>query len=381
MRPYVQIIGDDAGAMRFFLYLCAMTEIEYRYIWNSLIIVMFIVAIAMSPGKLHVKSPIGWFFVLVLSLYVGLRDTRIGIDTEVYMSMFDLISQYDFRDLDEPQDYTRLEIGFVWFNKIVSLLFDFRTLLVLTALITNSFFYLFCCRLCNAVKGVTNPLAMFACLLTAFYVSTMEYNIIRAGLSMAFLLNFYISLFDNDKRGVIPYGLLAYLLHTSALLGILSALLAKFVRLDRFSCLALFVVVAVLSYAGASFLDIPGITETDFGKASSYINNASETDYIIGFRTGFFIFNAFFMVLFTGFYQFGYTSYRLFYRLFVYSSCAFFLSFTIPFSDRIGAFSWVAIPIVTYILFHNIFPRHHIFAQTTCFVFLFMVGYGINFLT
>src|SRR5690625_2341324 len=140
-----------------------------------------------------------------------------------------------------------------------------------------------------------------------------------------------------------------------------------------------FFIFIYLSFLSLSFI---GVGLKDFVPFLSYFLEgdrrisylySESTKYRIGFRADFALFNTFFLFIFLFINKKTkddqYKDLLIYYIL---SSCVFFLSFQIPYSDRIGLFSWFTIPILFSPLLFIFFRIHQFieFCRAYCSVYI-----------
>lgn len=353
------------------------TELDYYISFIIASTIMFLLSFVFQNSSQKNRHIISLFFITLLSIFIGSRNMNIGTDTEVYYYMYRSIDSIFEQNVLISLWRIASEPIFFCIIFIFSKIGDFNTVLIAISFITLSFGYIFCVRLCEILNS-KNALALLCCYLVSFYVFQEQINIIRAGLAATILLNYYISLFKNKKRSAIIWGILALGIHFTSIIGILLGAASKLLKPRNKLLFILFFFTLALSFVNIGILNI-GFLNFDLGAKSSYLSGA-QTTYITGFRAGFALFNTIFLLFFHYISQKS-NLFELFFRLFVFLSCLFFLSFQIPFSDRIGAFSWNIISSLSFICI----LRNHSHNQSKALLFTFILmlatSVGVNIIS
>jgi len=156
------------------------------------------------PYQKRNKRALAFFFGM-LTLLVMLRHACVGNDTENYLYYFDKFSRMQWRYLKESE----LEIGFVFFNKIVSLISkNPQVYLAITALVISAMIYPTYKRLCSD----TSLTVLLYCLMSTF---VMMFSGIRQMLAVGIG---FLAYECTRRHKFLPFLLLALLsmtMHTS----------------------------------------------------------------------------------------------------------------------------------------------------------------------
>lgn len=310
-------------------------------------------------------APLAVLLVVLFFLFGG-RDELTGADTNAYLWQFD---NYDWINYGIEQG---LYFTYLFLNKAglpsQSILYFF------------AFFYLLAWALAirrwSRVIGA-EPLLIFFTLFSLFFFKSMGINVIRQGLSLAFLLASLSFIFVPKKNRIIAFVLLAVALsfHFSSVMAVLLFMGAYWSRrVDMRILLLLYAVTVVLAAANIgilAFKDVLGSLIVQEGK-SDYLTNESEL-YTVGFKPQFVAFNTIFLLLFLYLRKkVNFTSYEILLRFFILSSCIFFLAFQIPYSDRWGLIGWVAIPFLLSPVYSNRLPRGWMVINTLFLIAVFI---------
>lgn len=311
------------------------------------------------------------FAILICLLFGGVFGSRpvdVGSDTFAYYTWFNDIKG------DSIENVANLTFGKDPVIRLIFWLFsNISTIGVTLGFVSFIFTYLcyyFSKKICE-VAHLGNGFILFLLTMYSFTAFNCEINIIRAGLGIGFWLIFTIYLFKKNTKSSILYGLLALFTHFSTIVFIIIAIIAYGLKLSINKYMFMVVAILILSFIGLSILRFVDFNIFNFEKASNYINNIDKTSYKIGFRFSFAAFNLLF--LFIPFFLKRYLGEleKYYFRLYALSTMIFFLWFSIPFSDRIGAFSWFLIPTIIY------FPLVRRYGSNSKIVILSCIVYGI----
>ncbi|QHI27674.1 EpsG family protein [Acinetobacter haemolyticus] len=317
------------------------------------------------------------FFPLIfLILLVGLREYNVGTDTGNY---------YNGLWLGEPELNFNSEF---LFDLLVILLRNFDLSYTFFLFLVSFLFYVF---LYGALKKYTKQFksnlffAFFTCISLFFFLS-MSINVIRQGVSLSILL-FSYTLWVERKSifWVLFFVFLALAFHLTSIIPILIFIVSIFFsgyKYFNFLVLIYFFMILV-SYFNYGFLNISPLFLDFLGedKRAGYFTD-DDYGYQVGFKPQFVIFNTFFLLLSLyvknklkgDFLEEKYTQLVCYYIL---SSIIFFMAFQLPFSDRWGLFSWIAIPFLVIPLFYSPFVKGNIKIH---YILMFIAIYiGFNF--
>lgn len=349
-----------------------MTTIQtLRLIYCLAVTVAFVVAWRKSLFSGRGQTIVAWSLIGVLAVLVGARPVLPDTDTALYLGFFSraadggaswLAGRFD-RFGDDP-----LFSALVYLCTFTR---SFRFTAVLVSLLTFAAAW-FGARLYTSGERVGSALMLFLLTIVNFTFLNQQDNVIRCGLAFPLLLICYYSLFRNDRRRALLFGLLAVGVHFSMAAGVLAALVAGHVRCRLRWYYLLFAAILVASAAGVGVQSLLG--RMDFWKAEYYSSLMATAAYRTGFRPDFAAFNTAFLIFFAWLCRKAPSAFMSFFiRLFVLLSCWFFMWFAIPFSDRVGAFSWNILPAMAYIGSLRAFPgRKNIIVPVLFAAFLLM---------
>lgn len=310
-------------------------------------------------------------FSIIFILMFGLRDYDVGVDTMMYTSVY-----------NKGRSDLYNEKGFNLFN---TLLYKFgasdRVFIFSIAFSYLSLIYIFLKR-----KQYKNVFLIFFCWVSLFFFKSMGINTIRQGLACSIFL---VGL--TFKKDYIKYlfFVIAASFHVSLAIVLLVFFISKYFDKNKYAILS-FVLGAILSITNIpiySWLSlIPGINTLVNDKFEFY-SAVSSSDYKIGFRIDFFIFNLFFAIV--GYYYTRYVlkdnfkeskeskeskDYNLVYNMYLYLSGFFFIMFNSGYSDRYGVLSWMLIPLLIAPFFEYSKIKSRVFNKFTLLLVCFIFG-------
>ena len=305
------------------------------------------------------------FIICLLAIMIGGRSSNIGTDTLNYAYIFEDASNVSLHEISLLQ-----EPIFVVFTQIISLLGNFHFYLFVISLITLFFTYRYCILL-NEYRHAASPILLFFCIAISQVFFNQQINIIRSGLAMPFLLLFSYNLYLKNKKALV-YACFAFGIHQTMIIPILIFCFIRCIKLSWIWYCILYVGSSILSYLAIGVHRLAFLIGLDSNKVDLYFSSGN-FDYKVGFRWDFLLFNTLFLFVFLVLKQKDeLLSYYV--KYYILSSCLFFLWFYVPFSDRIGAFSWNFIPIILYLSFCNYFSSKQRLYGSFAFLFLSVVN-------
>ncbi|WP_291073124.1 EpsG family protein [Empedobacter sp. UBA5987] len=304
-------------------------------------------------------------FSVIFILMFGLRDYDVGVDTMMYKSVY---------SLGKSDLYN--EKGFNLYNTLLFKLGASDRFFILSiAFIYLALIYVFLKR-----KQFNNIFLIFFCWVSLFFFKSMGINTIRQGLACSIFL---VGL--TFKKNYIKYLLfvIAFTFHISLAIALVAFLISKFFDKNKYAIIS-FILGTILSITNIpiySWLSvIPGINSLVNDKFQLY-STVSASDYKIGFRIDFFIFNLFFAIV--GYYYTRYIlkdsskeskDYNLVYNMYLYLSGFFFIMFNSGYSDRYGVLSWMLIPLLIAPFFEYSSIKPKVFNKFTLLLVCFIFG-------
>ena len=335
--------------------------------WNTLVVLTtFFVIISLFirlKSRLRISDSLKFFIITCFSVVViicfGLRDVNVGTDTFTYFIMY---NSYVSGSYDRIKD-----LGFYAFIQVISVF-------------GKTWFLFFCALLymlpiiCTFTRKKAKVLG-FLLLISSFFFLSLGINVMRQGVALSIGLMGLMFLINN-KKGIQGYVmlLLATLFHFSALLLLVFYLIGMKVSLKQ--SLFVYFTAIIIAFLGGGFLEY--VAQESFLKdlvsprVDMYLNSMNTTTYKVGFRLDYIIYNSFFLLLALYsikhiFSDISKTRYLLIVKVYILLSSIFFLSFYIPFSDRLGVISWILIPLIMVPIFSKLDLKHTLISS---FVFL-----------
>jgi hypothetical protein len=315
------------------------------------------------------------FFPLIsLIILVGFRAYDVGTDTGNYLN----ILWYETLEVDFNGDFLFSLIALVL--RFFDLNFSYFLLLI------SFLFYIFTYK---SLKNYTDIyesnllISFFSCMSFFFYLS-MSINVIRQGVSLSILL-FAYSLWVGKKNNILIlfFILLSLAFHLTSIIPIL--IFISSIAISKFRSLNLLILIyflfVILSYFNYGFLNFSSIFLDFLGddRHAGYFSEES-SEYIIGFKPQFVIFNTFFLLV--SLYiknklsdSHLLTQYNILVSYYIIASIVMFMAFQLPFSDRWGLFSWCAIPLLISPLFYSPFVKEKIQIHYVLMLILIYIGF------
>ncbi|MDQ0782141.1 EpsG family protein [Chryseobacterium sp. W4I1] len=284
------------------------------------------------------------FYALVMILLIGIRDKKVGSDSE--RSLIYFTGARVVRSLSELKD-----IGTYFISLLARKLSDnYKAFFTLNAI-------LYVVPIIIGIRNLTqkNRFLVFFIVISMFFFKTMGINTTRQGISFSFFF-LAVTFFDKKKWLSIVFFIVAFFNHASIIIPI-----AVFLMSTKISNLkvifSIYIVATILSLVNFNLNEllgkIPVINILVQERLDQYYAKGSQIAYKTGFRINFFAFNTIFAII--GYYTLKnienieeYLRYKRFYVTYMLTSSFFFLMFSAAFSDRFGFLSWIFIPFLMY---------------------------------
>ncbi|MGL5561300.1 MAG: EpsG family protein [Tannerellaceae bacterium] len=312
-------------------------------------------------------------FGIFNSFYWGLRPWNIGTDTGNYLRSFRVMERFtSFSQMIDNVD------GDYFFRTLMFLFsrFGAYSMFLLSVSALTSMALLYYTRLMSDKGRMFSPILFMLYIVSVFSFPSMSCNIIRNGLAVSFLLVFSWYLLQGRWVQAACWAVLALLGHHTTAIPILFMVLIRgfeAVKLKWFYYL--YGAVVVLSALNFGVHRIGALTELGIDKVNDYFLSDG-FDYRVGFRADFVLFNTFFAGLFYAINS-KTVVYEFYLKYYLLASCLFFFWFHIPFSDRIGLYSWIAIPIVAFLGINERFPVKRQMYSLLMFLMIFIINYAL----
>ncbi len=239
------------------------------------------------PNK-TIANLVAIFFIFTASLFVGIRDISVGVDTLNYILNFKKMTEYAYiSPLFEP--------GFQGYTFLISSLTDSVEVYLISLSLLLTFLYL------KVTNNAYNKyfyksnksffyfiLLTFALIYSSNFFLTANINGIRQGLAAPLIFLFYQSLADRAKYKALIYAIFAISIHYS------SVLYLSFFFIIFFSFrknLFLFIVSSVMYLLGVFEILIKSISSLLGLPIYTMVNSFSDTGLYEGFNLFFFLFS------------------------------------------------------------------------------------------
>lgn len=362
----MEVFGDYTEGDFVFLYL---TVLAFYILFGTLVLKVLI-----SQKERFIRHDNGLLisFVLFLIIFVGTRKYDIGTDTSNYYNFYFVKITTQINSYFEI--FTTLKSDFL-FEVLNSFSFfhrSFTLFLLSVATIMNVSLYVFIRKFTDyGRKG--SSLILFLTLASSFSFMSIEINIIRNGLSLCFVLLGLYSVLEKETKKYIFYFIIAYLFHRTAVIPIvLFLVISYFDKIEIKYYIAFYILAILLSLVGFGFHAIPFLSEFG-GEDFARLSYSGDTNYRIGFRFDFVMFNTFFLLFFLKFTNWNSRDSYLI-KYYILASVVFFFNFYIPFSDRFGVYSWVIVPLLLFNTINEAFPTKRVYISTIVLIGFFILN-------
>ncbi|MDP9960030.1 EpsG family protein [Chryseobacterium lathyri] len=284
------------------------------------------------------------FYALVMILLIGVRDKKVGSDSE--RSLIYFTGAKVVRSLNEVKD-----IGIYFISLFARKLSDnYKVFFTLNAA-------LYVTPIIIGIRNLTqkNRFLIFFIVVSMFFFKTMGINTTRQGISFSFFF-LAVTYFDKKKWLSIVFFIVAFFNHASIIIPIMVFIMST--RINNLKVIfSIYIAATVLSLVNFNLNEllgkIPVINVLVEERLDQYYSKGAKVAYKTGFRLNFFVFNTIFAVI--GYYTLKsienieeHLKYKRFYVTYMLTSAFFFLMFSAAFSDRFGFLSWIFIPFLMY---------------------------------
>lgn len=279
----------------------------------------------------------------------GYRGVELGADTHNYLRHFERlgVSTYD----DVVTYYSDSDLGFYLGSKLIVDQLGVRGVFVFySVLLALSVAWL-------AVQWSPRRTA----LLVVMYITSPAFfalgaNVLRHGVAVSLLAIGTTLILKGKTRYAIPVLACAVVTHLSAVVYIAALLGAKLLGMKRTIALLTFACGFSVLGLGVHHVDSAlglGIIERIFGGRFNQFLEAGSSTYQVGFRLDFVLFTMFPIVVLHkvhmgGLGQLGKLDQRkaIIVKTYMLCSAAFFMAFAYPYSDRLGLYAWILMPLI-----------------------------------
>lgn len=288
------------------------------------------------------------FFAVCLIL-IGFRDYAVGADTIRYVRAFSWLPTAPYNVI--LATYQGSDVGFYLLSRVlVSALGVRGALVAYSVLLAAAVVYV------SHAADRRNVILIVVLYLSLPALYSLGSNVIRHGVSVSFLLIGTAFLLKGRLLAAVLCSGLAVLMHASAVIYIVACIVALTMSMRMLITAA--AIAALAAVVGGGLHHIDGLLGIDavgmlVGDRFDIYMQWSGHRYRTGFRFDFFLYSAVPVVLvwlttkgkITELSKYA-PNKSLLLKVYLALSVAFFLSFSYPYSDRVGVFSWILIPII-----------------------------------
>lgn len=357
--------------------LAEFTSEDYIFLHEDLLL-LFILLGGVLVNRYHQTEKWGILNNFLLLSYVilnvflwGGRENNIGTDTYNYYTYFFVPIQHSSSWLVVFKMFY-LEPLFKVLLFITSRFESYNVFLFSVSLIINLSLYFFVRKITDKDK-YGSSLILYLTIASMFSFPSIQFNIIRNGIGIVFFFIGMVYLLQGQWKKFILFSVISILFHQSMIVPILFACIAKSKRIQLWFYLVVYGVSILLSLKGYGVHSLSFLLDLGSEKIVDYIAYG-DTTYRIGFRWDFCLYNTFFLIIFLALNRSGSEIYSTLLKYFIAASCLFFLSFHIPFSDRIGLYSWIAIPVLLFIGFSIRYSEYRLLATTFSLLSFYIIS-------
>ncbi|MBL4745964.1 MAG: EpsG family protein [Flavobacteriaceae bacterium] len=329
---------------------------DYLQIYYAVLIAFFIVVFVLinttqnKQRVLEVSYVFTVLFLLFSSFLWGLRPVHIGADTLGYMYKYVEYCQY--QSIDELPIDLSSDIFFMFTQYLFSRYFSYTIFFLFISVFIHFSVYKVVALFVKKDKVYDIQIYFIFLFCALFSFPSLHSNILRNGLGVSFLLISLGYWYNSRILYSIFFGVMAVFFHKTTLIPIAILVFLSNVNIRRNILIVLYFMSALISFLKLGINNLPFIQSTEYDRARLYLD-ATVNYYRTGFRVDFFLFNTMFLLIFL-FFRVRDKRLNILLNYYLIASSLFFLWFQIPFSDRIGLYSWLAIPIIFfYSMCHN----------------------------
>ena len=292
-----------------------------------------------SPLTIKFCNFLSILLIVTLTILVGLRGYKVGTDTGNYYLKWKSLNSFEYNS-----DFLLYLV--MYSIKQLSLSYQFFLFFISFSFFSAIYFSF---KKVSKQQNVNLYFLLFS-FFSFFFCLSLSINVIRQGVSLAFLLLAY-SFFINSERKWNIIVLLLFLSSACHMTSIIPLLLFTSIlllhKIDIKYYYILYLLGITLAYLGYGLNNIaPFLSDLLAGdKRASYLSGGEIDYYVVGFKSQFAIFNTVFLIIFSIIHKkYANEEYKNLLKYYIVSSSLFFMAFQLPFSDRWGLFSWIVIP-------------------------------------
>jgi len=214
------------------------------YVILLLLVFVITTVICAIKDKNFIKENSKYLFIIIgiLTLFLLLRSTKVGIDTKNYENIFNYCRE---KNIIELLTYERHEIGYKYYTKFISLFTNYHLFLCITSVITMMGIYFF-------IKENSKNYFLSILLFITFNFYGYYFGILRQSIAISILLCGYKYVFEKKIWKFLLFVLLATLFHKTAFIFIILYFI-KYVHIDKRKLL-IWIGIIVMSFISRQFI-------------------------------------------------------------------------------------------------------------------------------
>lgn len=206
------------------------------YVILLLLVFIITTVICYIKDKNFIKENSKYLFIIIgiLTLFLLLRSTKVGIDTKNYENIFNYCRE---KNIIELLTYERHEIGYKYYTKFISLFTNYHLFLCITSVITMIGIYFF-------IKENSKNYFLSLLLFITFNFYGYYFGILRQSIAISILLCGYKYVFEKKIWKFLSFVLLATLFHKTAIIFIILYFI-KYIHIDKRKVIIWIVIIAM----------------------------------------------------------------------------------------------------------------------------------------
>lgn len=313
-----------------------------------LVLSIIITALYANERAQYGKNVVHFFsfcLFLFFILFVSFRDFDHKGDTDTYLRVFNYLTNIDFFSTNID---LRIERGFVFLTAIIGRISDENRFFLFSITIIQAVFWYVC--FCKWVER-KNVLICILIFISLFSSYNLGANALRQAIAIPIGLIGLKFLLERKLLFGVLLILLGTLFHKSVFLVLLSWMLTtNKVQIKNY--IYIWLSFTVLSISGV-FSGVVNYIKYDFESYSHLAGDAALERYQTGFRIDFWMFSVIPLILFYFLKQPKKDEYSQLMKIYITIFSFFILMFEIPYSDRVGLYTWTMFPILCSLFIGN----------------------------
>ncbi len=311
-----------------------------------------VTGLSTKKGEDSVSAILRWYtwfvFVFVAIAMIGYRDYGVGVDTYGYSIAFDTLGSISYAGVYEV--WSDRDAGFYILSKFIAGIIGTRGVFIFYSVII-AISILVISSATNR-KNLYLPIAIYATMPSMYALGG---NVIRQGAAVSLLLVGTSLAIKNKKIYSLLFLFSSILLHVSSLVYILAFFTARIAKIKTLIICIVTAIVFTLSGVGlhhiAQIVDVGSYSRSIY-RLTEYFKYSSG-GYDTGLRLDFIVYTLIpiiyiLLVISVRKIKMRDLDYKINFLLKIYMiiSVIFIMSMSYPYSDRIGAYAWILMPII-----------------------------------